>query len=120
MSRFEAKTTVYKNGTALLRDSLAGWMTEAVQEIADLVLENTIPHVPVDTGELRDSGHTEDTGPMESDVVFDSDHAGYVHFGTSKMPARPYLADGLADTLDSQEVGAITDDLKTKIEGAGA
>ena len=120
MSRFDVKTTVHKNGTALLLSSLEAWVTEAVQEIADLVLENTIPHVPVDTGELRDSGHTEDTGPMQSDVVFGTDHAGYVHLGTSKMPARPFLTEGLADTLAGQEVTAITDDLKAKIEGVGA
>jgi len=57
----------------------------SVQQGAEAVLETAESIVPVDTGELRDSGHVEmlETGAKPSAaVVFDSDHAAYVEYGT--------------------------------------
>lgn len=50
--------------------------------------------VPIDTGDLHDSIHTE----VSSDgmfVVADADHAAFIEQGTSKMPAQPYLRPAL-------------------------
>ncbi len=58
----------------------------SVEQSAEIVLEEAEALVPVDTGELRESGHTvieeatEDT--VTGKVVFDADHAAYVEFGT--------------------------------------
>lgn len=86
---------------------------DAAQAAGDLVLARAVELVPVDTGELRDSGHvvvTETERSVVASVIFDADHAGYVEYGTGirgansagagpypynptwpGMPAQPYL-----------------------------
>lgn len=62
----------------------------SVEQGAVAVLETAESIVPVDTGELRESGHTEliQAGPQPSAaVVFDSDHAAYVEYGTGQRGA---------------------------------
>lgn len=89
----------------------------SVEQGAGAVLETAESIVPVDTGDLRESGHVEllQAGPQPSAaVVFDSDHAAYVEYGTGirgaasagagegpydpnwpGMPAQPYLRPSL-------------------------
>ena len=89
----------------------------SVEQGAEIVLEEAEAIVPVDTGELRESGHVEilQAGPQPSAaVVFDSDHAAFVEWGTGQrgaaspgagdgpydpnwpgMPAQPYLRPAL-------------------------
>ena len=89
----------------------------SVEQGAAAVLETAESIVPVDTGELRESGHVEllQSGPQPSAaVVFDSEHAAYVEYGTGirgaaspgagegpydpnwpGMPAQPYLRPSL-------------------------
>lgn len=63
---------------------------EATKEAAQIVLDEAQVLVPVDTGELRDSGHLEEQeGSIE--VVFGTDHAIPIEFGTSRMEAQPFL-----------------------------
>ena len=114
MSRFDVKTTVDKNKVATLAQALEGDTANAVRQWAALVLEKTLPHVPVDTGELRDSGHIEDGGALNVDVVFDAAHAPYVHFGTRFMAARPFLAEGQSEA--AAEADEIVTQLKAQIE----
>lgn len=93
----------------------------STEQSAEIVLEEAEAIVPVDTGELRESGHTETTrAGLESvsAVVFDSDHAAYVEYGTGQrgaaspgagegpydpnwpgMPAQPYLRPALDTAL---------------------
>lgn len=57
----------------------------SVEQSAEVVLEEAEAIVPVDTGELRESGHVEieSAGPVAHGfVVFDSLHAAFVEFGT--------------------------------------
>lgn len=65
------------------------------RELADLTLDLATEKVPVATGELRDSGHIESL-PNGYAVVYDAHHAAYVHFGTSRMAPRPWLAEAAA------------------------
>ncbi len=89
----------------------------AVEASAQFVLQEAQQIVPVDTGELRDSGKTvivEQDKRIVGNVVFTADHAGYVEMGTGQrgaaspgagpypysptwhgMPARPYLRPAL-------------------------
>jgi len=70
--------------------------------VASVVLPKVADHakriVPVDSGELHDSIHTEvsDEGMF---VVADADHASHVELGTSKMAAQPYLRPALYTNL---------------------
>lgn len=62
----------------------------SVEQSAKIVLEEAEALVPVDTGELRESGHTliEGTGlKTEGFVIFDADHAAYVEYGTGRRGA---------------------------------
>jgi HK97 gp10 family phage protein len=62
----------------------------AVKQIAEEILADSQQSVPVDTGELKASGYVEEHGDGFR-IGYSADHAGYVEFGTSEMPAQPYL-----------------------------
>lgn len=47
--------------------------------------------VPVDTGRLRASITTRDSGPLNFEVYTNVDYAGYVEWGTRYMAAQPYM-----------------------------
>jgi HK97 gp10 family phage protein len=69
---------------------------EATNEIANAILANADPRVPVDTGALRASGEVTEatTGNRVATVSYGGDdvnYAVYQEFGTSKMNAQPYL-----------------------------
>jgi hypothetical protein len=65
-------------------------------EVAKEVLADTIPETPIRTGRLRRSGKIVYT-PFGVKIVFDAalpgkeSYAGWVHNGTRRMPARPFL-----------------------------
>jgi HK97 gp10 family phage protein len=61
----------------------------AEMAMASIILEDSQVLVPVDKGDLKNSGHIEDTNGVR--VVYDSDHALFVEMGTYKMEAQPYL-----------------------------
>lgn len=63
---------------------------EGSRRMAEDVLADARTRAPYLTGELRGSGHVV-YSPDGAQVVFDSDHALYVEFGTYKMAAQPYL-----------------------------
>ncbi len=70
----------------------------ALADVAAIVLLEAQAIVPVDTGELRDSGHVdvrETAASAVADVIFDAGHAAYVEYGTgiagaSSPGAGPY------------------------------
>lgn len=70
--------------------------------VASVVLPKVEAHakriVPVDSGELHDSIHTE-VSEEGMFVVADADHASHVELGTSKMAAQPYLRPALYTNL---------------------
>lgn len=59
----------------------------SVEQSAEVVLEEAEAIVAVDTGELRDSGHIEVVSDSSAAVVFDSDHAAFVEYGTGQRGA---------------------------------
>ncbi len=66
---------------------------EGCEAWADLVLVTAQSIVPVRSGRLRDSGHPEigtDSSGVVVDVVFDSDHAMFVEFGTGILGKGTY------------------------------
>ena len=65
------------------------------RELAELTLDLAEERVPVRTGELRDSGEI-GSAPGGYEVFYTAGHAVYVHFGTSKMAPRPWLAEAVA------------------------
>ena len=73
----------------------------SVEQSAEIVLEEAEAIVPVDTGELRESGHVEllQGGPQPSAaVVFDEPYAAYLEYGTGiRGAASPGAGDGPYD-----------------------
>lgn len=61
----------------------------AEMAMASIILEDSQALVPVDTGELKNSGHIDDTNGVR--VIYDAGHAMFVEFGTYKMNAQPYI-----------------------------
>lgn len=61
-----------------------------MDRIADAGLEFAEEHVPVDTGELKDSLHIVKEGPVRR-IVAGTDHWFFPEFGTSTSPEQPYL-----------------------------
>ena len=66
---------------------------KVLESIADDVVEDAKHYCPVRTGALRDSIRKEVTAEAVNVVAGGGavDYAGYVEYGTSKMPAQPYL-----------------------------
>lgn len=99
---------------------------EATNDVGRIVLAEAQAIVPVDTGELRDSGHVEVRETERSavaDVIFDAPHASFVEYGTGirgaesagagpypysptwpGMPAQPYLRPAIDATVNSGEL----------------
>ena len=80
---------------------------------AQVILDGALDRVPVDTGELYDSGHLE----VQSDdvlVVFSAPHASYVEFGirNPNYPVQPYLRPAL-DEDEPQALSAIVDSVQS-------
>jgi HK97 gp10 family phage protein len=71
-----------------------GQLVEAVEEAARAVRDDARQLVPRDTGTLHDGiGYTTDGPTAEVGVLDSTLHYGaFVEFGTSKMPARPFMA----------------------------
>lgn len=65
-------------------------------DTAHLIEKDAKRSCPVDTGRLRNSIDTE-ISDLEVEVGTDCEYAGYVHDGTYRMPARPFL-DSAAET----------------------
>ena len=61
----------------------------AEMAMASIVLEDSQALVPVDTGELKESGEVDDKDGVM--VVYRAGHAVFVEFGTYKMNAQPFL-----------------------------
>lgn len=99
---------------------------EALRDVGAIVLLEAQAIVPVDTGELRDSGKVEVRETAKgavADVIFAAGHASYIEYGTgiagsisagagpvpysptwAGMPARPYLRPALDQVRASGEL----------------
>lgn len=95
---FSAKSTFTGLNVAVAQTAFEQAARLSVEQGAYAVLETAESIVPVDTGELRDSGSVEliEGGVRPSAaVVFDSEHAAYVEYGTGdRGAASPGAGDG--------------------------
>ena len=114
---FKAQSTFTGLNLAVAQAAFEQAARLSVEQGGEAVLETAESIVPVDTGELRESGHVEllNAGPQPSAaVVFDTPYAAYVEYGTGErgaasegagpgpytpgwpgMPAQPYLRPSL-------------------------
>lgn len=91
-------------GLGVLTAKAAAAVREAVAESAEDLVGQAMDRTPVDTGTLRASIHVAEltaNGSGASAKVATggeaNEYAVYVHEGTSRMSARPFLAQALLD-----------------------
>lgn len=77
-------------------DQLQDDLSKGLEAVADTILTRARPLVPVDSGETRDSLHTDKTHSREwpKPAVFVATATGsgfFVHEGTIDTPAHPFL-----------------------------
>lgn len=91
---FSATSSFQAGNLSSLVGRIRGAAVATASEVGTQVLQQAQVIVPVDTGELYNSGNLEVVEQEESVtayVNFDSGHAVFVEFGTFKMAAQPYL-----------------------------
>jgi hypothetical protein len=85
------KKTKFTNPFPQIRQRAKPVAGEISGETAVEVLDLAKQFVPVDSGELRDSGMVEQTGSTSHVVKFTAPHARHVHFGTVFQAANPFF-----------------------------
>lgn len=93
----------YDGGLERLIESLENNAGGIAAAVGERVMQSAKEACPVDTGALRDSIKMSVHG-NRAVVSADTDYAGCVEFGTSKMPARPYLVPALILNADAVSV----------------
>lgn len=85
--------------------------TSKVESVmAKVVLDKSQELVPVDKGDLRDSGHIEG-----SEVIYDSNHSIFVEFGTYKVAAQPFLRPAV-DENEAEIVEAAAQEIQSQVK----
>lgn len=98
-------------------------MDWAVQRSAEFLRDNTkklppvsaartgyqTPGIPVDTGRLRQAIQKRKLALMAAEIYTGTHYAGYVHDGTSRMPARPFFKWSLEEFGGEEAVEKIVD-----------
>lgn len=80
-----------------------------LESVASDIEKTAKRNSPVDTGQLRNSIKAETKG-LEANIGTDCEYAGYVHDGTYKMAARPFL-----DMAAEKELQDIEDEIADEI-----
>ena len=73
-----------------------------LKDTASEIEKQAKANAPVLTGNLRNS-ITSDVKGLEANIGTDCEYAGYVHDGTYRMPARPFLDSAAEKELDGIE-----------------
>lgn len=69
--------------------------------------------VPVDTGYLKNSIESRMTSPMQAEITVGAEYGVHVEYGTTKMPARPFLSPAI-DRVRAPFIAAIEKILTTR------
>ncbi len=92
----------------------------AAVKAAEILLEEANKICPVDTGDLRDSGHVVVEGEgfsTEATVIYDAEYAIYVHENLDAYHAPPTQAKWLEETL-RQYRGSISSMIRQEVKDA--
>ncbi|MEI6842061.1 MAG: HK97-gp10 family putative phage morphogenesis protein [Methanomicrobiales archaeon] len=92
--------------TSALIERVNHAMSEGLQEGLHTVETAAKDNCPVDTGALRNSIYTdvkEDESLISGSIIAPMEYATYVHEGTSRMSARPFLYNALVENMGQIE-----------------
>lgn len=84
---------------------------------ATIIYNRSQELVPVDTGELKESGEVIDVGNNQFTVQYGTDHAIFQEFGTSTQHGTPFLRPAIDDTRD-EVLKATADEIEKEIKEA--
>lgn len=80
------------------------------KKMADQILSDAKGKIHRVTGELQDTAYTESISHGKTaEIVFPSDHAAPVEYGTWKMSARPYLSPAIMENENDFFSGIFTE-----------
>lgn len=85
------ETRVKADGFSRLGRDIQAELAGIVEQSGKDLAAEAARRAPVDTGALRDSIHSEMTGPLEATVSDGVEYGIYQEFGTSRTPAQPWL-----------------------------
>ena len=94
-------------------------LKDRVKDVAEQLVEASKAHTPVKTGALRDSILVLNAQPLGATIQAQENYAFFVHEGTKKMSARPFMELGANDTiknLDRDLARDIEDEIADKIK----
>ncbi|MBU5485964.1 HK97 gp10 family phage protein [Clostridium sp. MSJ-11] len=81
------------------KESINNNLIKALEEIGKLVTAESQMNTPVDTGNLRRSqGYKVNKDRVE--IGSNIDYASFVHEGTSKQKAQPFLKDAVMENIE--------------------
>lgn len=72
---------------------------DCLKEALELIAEEARRLAPVDTGELKNSIHSE-LGEEGGFIAVDAEHGPFVEYGTDRMAAQPYLRPAIETKTD--------------------
>lgn len=72
-----------------LKKQFDGKINEAQKLLDDLVLRDSTQYVPLDTGDLRESGYTGDEKGKKSGVGWDENYAAFLYYGKKHKLKKP-------------------------------
>lgn len=90
----------YKSNFSNLKNRLDNSVNEALEEIGRFGTAETQARTPVDTGNLRRSEGYKTNGKDEVDIGTNIEYAEYVHNGTSKQKAQPFIKDAIIQNIN--------------------
>ena len=95
------KAIRFLHNTALNMEEIT---RDAILEVADNIVKDAKDAAPVKTGFMRAMIRVEEDG---KDIIVGAfaDYSGFVNFGTSKMPARPFLSSAVE--MNSRKIHGI-------------
>lgn len=96
----------YVGSAALIARGVSA-LVPAVTDSAEDLVSKSQDNTPVDTGNLKAGQHVAEVKVSSTEVSAkvatggeSNEYAGYVHEGTSKMAARPFMAQALLDNAE--------------------
>ncbi len=84
---FQQVVDEFRGFNSRLQTAIVDSLGKATDEIVTIAQS----YAPVRTGALRDSIHSEPTGPMSYGLTADVDYAVFVEYGTVRMLAQPFM-----------------------------
>lgn len=85
-----------------LKAKLHDEVTQAVKEVADMVVDEAKTYAPIRTGVLKRSIQIKEVDNFNSAVTIEAaaPYAGFVEYGTSKQPPQPFMRPPLDHAVD--------------------